>query len=145
MRLWFAKIFWFFERIYNKFRPLNDSQRDELIKYHQNSMRIFDSIGINIKAKPIEQGRLYNLMLVYLDKDEVICPSGARTAMMIGLLESFDTGWTLPPSSQSVTAEFAQEIDGYVALEIMQNKLGIKDIRDEIVDALNARKLNAKS
>jgi hypothetical protein len=142
MRLWIAKFFWFFERFFAKFRPLNEAQRDELVGYYETSMRIFDSIGIDIKAKPIEQRRLYNSMLVYLDREQVICPSGARIAMLIGLLESFNSGWTLPPTSQAVSAEFALEIEGYLALEIMRNNFGIKDIRDELVDAISSSKFN---
>ena len=142
MRLWVAKFFWFFERLFAKFRPLNDAQRDELIGYFETSMRIFDAIGIDIKAKPIDQGRLYNLMLVYLDREEVICPSGARTAMLITLLESCSPDWTLPPSSQPVSTEFALEIEGYLALEVMRNTLGIKDIRDELVNAMASSKYN---
>ncbi len=142
MRLWIAKFFWFFERLFAKFRTLNEAQRDELIGYHETSMRIFDAIGIDIKTKPIEQRRLYNSMLVYLDREQVICPSGARTAMLINLLEICSSDWTLPPSNLPVSTEFALEIEGYLALEIMRNTLGIKDIRDELVNAMASSKYN---
>ena len=142
MRLWIAKFFWFFERLFAKFRTLNEAQRDELISYYETSMRIFDAIGIDIKAKPIEQGRLYTSMLIYLDKDAVICPSGARTAMLINLLESCSSDWTLPPSTLPVSTEFALEIEGYLALEIMRNTLGIRDIRDELMNAMASSKYN---
>ena len=138
MPLWIARIFWWFRKKFDKLKPLTVSDSNELINYYENAMRTFKSLGIDIQSKPIEQRRLYTMMLVYLDREEAICPAGARTAMLIGMLESLDTGWILPPASQAVSLEFSKEIDGYVSLEIFRNNLGISDIRDEIRNAINS-------
>jgi hypothetical protein len=138
MRMWLVKIIWWWQKISNKDRRLNEKQRDELIGYYENTNRVFESLGIDIKAKPTDQRRLYAVMLVYLDQDEVIYSSGARTAMLIQFLDSCKSGWTLPPASEPVSSEFAKDIDGYVAVEILGNNLGIKDIRDELIDAINS-------
>ena len=138
MPLWIARIFWWFQKKWDKSKPLTVAESNELINYYETAMRTFNSIGIDIQSKPIDQRRLYTMMLVYLDREEVICPAGARTAMLIGLLESFDTDWVLPPASQPVSLEMAEEIDGYVSVEILRNNLGISDIRDEIRKAINS-------
>ena len=138
MRMWLVKIIWWWQKLSNKYRRLNEKQRDELIGYYENTHRVFESLGIDIKAKPTDQRRLYTMMLVYLDQDEVIYSSGARTAMLIQFLDSCKSGWTLPPASEPVSSEFAKDIDGYVAVEILGNNLGIKDIRDELIDAISS-------
>jgi hypothetical protein len=140
MPLWIIRLGWMFQKIIDRIRPLNEGQRDELVKYYHNVMRIFDAIGIDINSKPAEQRRLYTVMLVYLDRGETICPSGARTAMLIGLLNSFDSGWILPPASQAVSAEVASEIEGYVAMELLGNNNGIGDICEELKVAINQSK-----
>ena len=139
MRTWLVYIIWWWQKLSNKYRRLNEKQRDELIRYYENTNRVFESLGIDIKSKPIDQRRLYTVMLVYLDQDERIYSSGARTAMLIQFLDSCNSGWTLPPSSEPVSSEFSKDIDGYVAVEILGNNLGIKDIRDELIDAINSK------
>ena len=138
MRFWITRMIWRLLKKFDTSKPLNESQQKELARYYETGMRIFSAIKIDINAMPIERQRLYTAMLIYLDSEEVICPSGARTATMINFLESLSSGWILPPVSQVVSKEFAKEIDGYVALEIMRNNLGVGDIFNELKTAINA-------
>jgi hypothetical protein len=80
-------------------------------------------------------------MLLYLDHDEAICPAVARTANLIGFLDSLDRGLTLPAVSE-ISKQSAEDVDGHMALEISRNHLGMKTIHDEIADAI--AKFNAK-
>jgi hypothetical protein len=57
----------------------------------------------------------------------------------MGFLNTTDSGWALPPTSQSVSPDFAKEIDGYFAMEIFRNYRALEEIRDELVEAINAR------
>jgi hypothetical protein len=42
----------------------------------------------------------------------------------------------LPPTSVSVSKQFAEEVDGYVAAELLRNHLGLNDIREELLRAI---------
>ena len=139
MRLWIARVVWWFQKRFDKSRILNEAQSNELVRYYETAMRMFQNLDIDIKSKSKEEQRLYTMMLLYLDYEEVICPSGARTASMIKFLESLNSNWILPPSSQVISDSFAKDIDGYVALEIMQNNRGIGDISNEIRAAINSK------
>ena len=119
-----------------------DGQAEILAGYYTKAMNLFHALEIDVESKPTETGRLYHMMLLYLDHDEAICPAAARTANLIGFLESLDRGWTLPPTNVEVAEQLAEEIDGYLATEISRNHLGMKDIHDEIADAI--AKFNAK-
>jgi hypothetical protein len=81
-------------------------------------------------------------MLLYLDHDEAICPAAARTANLIGFLDSLGGGRTLPPANAEISKQVSEDVDGYLAIEILRNPLGLKDIHDEIADAI--AKFNAK-
>lgn len=140
MRLLITRLIWWLQDKIKNAKPLNESQQNELASYYEAVMRIFSAIGIDIKAMPIERSRLYTAMLIYLDKDETICPSGARTATLINFLKGLDSDWVLPPSTQVVSEEFANEIEGYVALEVMRNNSGIGDICEELKTAIRANK-----
>jgi len=105
-------------------------------------MNLFHALEIDVESKPAENRRLYHMMMLYLDHDEAICPAAARTANLIGFLDSLGRGRTLPPTNVEVSEQFAEEVDGYMATEISRNHLGMKTIHDEIVDALS--KFNAK-
>jgi hypothetical protein len=117
-------------------RRLTSDQEETLVSYYTKAMNIFQALGIDVKSKSIETQRIYNMMLLYLDREETICPSEARTASLIGFLDSLRSGWTLPPASVSVSEDFAEEVDGYMAVEIFGNHLGMEDIRDEIANAI---------
>jgi hypothetical protein len=99
-------------------------------------MNIFRVLGIDIESKVPETQKLYHMMLLYLDHDQSICPREARTASLIGFLDSLGSGWKLPPTSWSVSKDFAEEVEGYMAMEIFRNHLGMKDIRDELANAI---------
>ena len=129
-----------FRRDVTNGREPSDAQAAELVSYYEKSMSIFAQLGIDVNAKPDETQRLYHMMLLYLDNEEVICPAAARTASLMGFLETTDGGWTLPPTSQVVSPNLAaKEVDGYFAMEIFRNYRGLEHIRDELVKAINAR------
>jgi hypothetical protein len=128
--------FWSLQKRRDRNRRLTSDQEEMIISYHTRAMNIFQAIGIDVESKSVETRRIYNMMLLYLDRDETICPSEARTASLIGFLDSLGSGWTLPPTSVSVSKEFAEEVDGYMAVEIFGNHLGMEDIRDEIANAI---------
>jgi len=136
---WLQKASWWFQKKDDERRKLSDSEEAQLVTYYQRSMSIFSQLGIDVNSKPAETRTLYHMMLLYLDNDEVICPAAARTASLMGFLNTTDSGWTLPPTSQSVSPEFAKEVDGYFAMEIFRNYRGLEEIRDELVEAINAR------
>jgi hypothetical protein len=105
-------------------------------------MNLFRALEIDVESKPVETGRLYHMMLLYLDHDEAICPAAARTASLSGLLGSLGCGWTPPTTSVEAPKQFAEEVDGHLSVEISRNHRGIKDVHDEIRDAI--AKFNAK-
>lgn len=119
-----------------------DAQAEILAGYYTKAMNLFYALEIDVESKPTETGRLYHMMMLYLDHDEAICPAAARTANLIGFLDSLDRGWTLPPTNVEVSERLAEEVDGCLAIEISRNHLGMKTIHDEIADAI--AKFNAK-
>src|SRR5258706_3339798 len=132
---------WLRKRLHRNKRPA-DGRAEILAGYYTKAMNLFHALEIDVEAKPTEAGRLYHMMLLYLDHDEVICPAAARTANLIGFLESLERGWKLPSADVEVSKQVAEEIDGHMATEISRNHLGMKTIHDEIADAL--AKFNAK-
>ncbi len=132
----FANALSWLQKQLNRKRSLTHSQQEMLINYYTNAMDVFRALEIDIDSKPADMKKLYHMMLLYLDREEVICPSEARTASLIGFLDGLGSGWTLPPTSMSVSKEFAEEVDGYVAVELFRNHLGLKDIYDEIETAM---------
>ena len=136
---WFQKAAWWLRKKRDRLRNLTDAEGTELLSYYEKANSIFAQLGINVDAKPAETQTLYHMTLLYLDNEEVICPAAARTASLIGFLGTTDSGWTLPPTSQAVSSEFAKEVDGYFAMEIFRNYRGLEDIRDELVEAINER------
>jgi hypothetical protein len=118
-----------------------DGQAEILAGYYTKAMNLFHALEIDVESKPTETGRLYHMMLLYLDHDEAICPAVARTANLIGFLDSLDRGLTLPAVSE-ISKQSAEDVDGHMALEISRNHLGMKTIHDEIADAI--AKFNAK-
>lgn len=136
---WFQKAAWWLRKKRDSRRQPSDTEGTELLSYYEKAKSIFAQLGIDVNAKPVETQSLYHMMLLYLDNEEIICPAAARTASLIGFLETTDSGWTLPPTSQAVSSNFAEEVDGYFAMEIFRNYRGLEDIRDELVEAINAR------
>ena len=118
-----------------------DAQAEILAGYYTKAMNLFYALEIDVESKPTETGRLYHMMLLYLDRDEAICPAVARTANLIGFLDSLDRGLTLPPVSE-ISKQSVEDVDGYMAIEISRNHLGMKTIHDEIAEAI--AKFNAK-
>ena len=92
-------------------------------------MSHFKELGVYVESKPTETRLLYHMMLLYLDQDELIYPAAARTASLIGFLRN----------SFGVSPESAQEVEGYMAAEILRNNLGLQTIRDELAEAINRR------
>src|SRR5258705_2607843 len=138
----FAKAVWWLRKWLDcNERPM-DNQAATLAGYYTKAMNLFRALEIDVAAKPVETGRLYHMMLLYLDHDEAICPAAARTASLIGFLDSLGRGWTMPPTGAEVPKKLAEEVDGYLATEILRNHLGLKDVHDEIRGAL--AKFNAK-
>jgi hypothetical protein len=135
-RLVFAKALLIYRKWRDRQRTLTDKQGEILLGYYSKAMSLFETMGINIESKPEEQRRLYHMMLLYLDHEEVVCPWEARTASLIGFLDSLGTGWQLPAASDHVSKKFAKEVDGWMAVEIFRNHLGLKDIHDEIQEAI---------
>jgi hypothetical protein len=136
---WLQKAAWWFQKKHDARRELSDPESAELVRYYENSMNIFAQLGIDVSAKPSEMQTLYHMTLLYLDKEEVICPAAARTASLMGFLGTTDAGWTLPPTSQVVSSDFAKEVDGYFAMELFRNYRGLEEIHRELVEAINAR------
>jgi hypothetical protein len=138
----FAKtVRWLRKRLDRNDLPI-DSQAATLAGYYTKAMNLFHALEIDVESKPVEAGRLYHMMLLYLDHDEAICPAAARTTTLAGFLDSLGCGWTMPPTSAEVSKQFAEEVDGYLATQISRNHLGMKTIHDEIRDAI--AKFNAK-
>ena len=131
---------WLRKRLDRNKRP-TDGQAEILAGYYTKAMNLFHALEIDVESKPTETGRLYHMMLLYLDHDEAICPAVARTANLIGFLDSLDRDLTLPTVSE-ISKQSAEDVDGYLALEISRNHLGMKTIHDEIADAI--AKFNAK-
>ena len=120
---------------------LTDDEARILAGYYTKAMNLFGALEIDVESKPAEKRRLYHMMMLYLDHDEAICPAAARTANLIGFLDSLDRGLTLPTVSE-ISKQSAEDVDGYMAIEISRNHLGMKDVHDEIADAI--AKFNAK-
>jgi hypothetical protein len=131
---------WLRKRLHRNKGP-KDGQAEILAGYYTKAMNLFHALEIDVESKPTETGRLYHMMLLYLDHDEAICPAVARTANLIGFLDSLDRGLTLPAVSE-ISKQSAEDVDGHMALEISRNHLGMKTIHDEIADAI--AKFNAK-
>jgi hypothetical protein len=112
-------------------------QEDLLIKTHNNAMNMFKALSVDMDSKPQEQKRPYNMVLLYMDDSETICPAYVRTASLMGFLESTDGGWKLAPLHMAHDAEYAKEIDGYFAVELFRNYSGIEDIHKELKEAVN--------
>ena len=129
----FAKALWF--RKWRDRRP-TDAQTEILAGYYTKAMNLFRALEIDVESKPVETQRLYHMLLLYHDSDEAICPAEARTANLIGFLDSLGSGWTLPPTDGEVSKQVSQDVDGYMAEEIARNHLGMKTIHDEIGDAI---------
>src|SRR5258706_7860914 len=119
-----------------------DGQAEILAGYYTKAMNLFHALEIDVESKPTETGRLYHMMLLYLDHDEAICPAVARTANLIGFLDSLDRGLTLPSTDTEISKQSADDVDGHIALEISRNHLGMRTIHDEIAEAI--AKFNAK-
>src|SRR6267142_5694559 len=107
-----------------------DGQAEILAGYYTKAMNLFHALEIDVEAKPTETGRIYHMMLLYLDHEEAICPAAARTANLVGFLDSLGRGWTLPPTDAEISKQSAEEVDGYMAIEISRNHLGMKTIHD---------------
>jgi hypothetical protein len=133
------KAAWWMQKRRDERKSPTDSDLRALQRYYDTATGIFDQLGIDVKAKPADVQRLYFMMLLYLDNEEVICPAAARTASLIGFLDTTGAGWAMPPTSQTVTPEFAKDVDGYFAMEIFRNYRGLEDIHTELVDAINRR------
>lgn len=120
----------------DKRRKPTKEQTDLIVNAYNKAMDIFRGLQIDVDSKSPEQKRLYNMVLLYIDREEVICPSAMRTASLIGFLETTGSGWALPRTSVPVTFEFAKEVDGYMAMEIFRNYSGIEDIHKELQAAV---------
>jgi hypothetical protein len=144
VRFGLARALWWVQKKLDERRKPTEAQGAALADYYTKAVNIFHTLGIDVKSKPADVQRLYFMTLLFLDHEEVICPAEARTASLIGFLDSLDAGWTLPPTSVAVSKEFAEEVDGYVAAEILGNHLGLQDIRDELVNAINTRSAQLK-
>ena len=126
---------WFRKRL-GRDDPVTDGQTQILAGYYTKAMNLFHALDIDVESKPVETGRLYHMMLLYLDSEEAICPAAARTATLIGFLSSLGTDRALPPADVEASRQISQDVDGYMADEIACNHLGMKAIHDEIADAL---------
>jgi hypothetical protein len=143
-RYWLLRAAWWIQKKLDKRRSLTNIQEKKLASYYNSAISVFNSIEIDIYKKPTESQRLYFMVLIWLDNEEFICPAGARTATLIGFLDSLGSGWQMPPTSEAVSADFAKDVDNYMALEVFRNNLGLGDIRKEIVDAINSHGTNRK-
>src|SRR5258708_11986375 len=93
----FAKaVWWLRKRLDGNERP-TDSQAATLAGYYTKAMNLFRALEIDVAAKPVETGRLYHMMLLYLDHDEAICPVALRTASLIRFLSNLGTSSPMPP------------------------------------------------
>jgi hypothetical protein len=140
-----AKITWWLQKKRDERRKPTNEQDEALQGYYTKAMNIFRTLQIDLDSKPVDTRRLYHMMLLYVDEEEIACPAAARTASLIGFLDTLGTGWALPPTSVAVSQEFVKEVDGYVAMEIFRNHLGLKDICDEIVNAINLQSAQIQS
>jgi hypothetical protein len=132
----FAKAGSWFRKRLGRDEPVTDSRTQILAGYYTKAMNLFHALDVDVESKPAETQRLYHMILLYHDHDEAICPAAARTANLIGFLDSLGTGRTLPPADVEVSKEVSEDVDGYLADEIARNHLGMKAIHDEIEDAL---------
>ena len=137
---WLQRAAWWMMKKRDERRKLTNEQAAALQGYYTKAMNIFRTLQIDLDSKPVDKQRLYLMMLLYVDEEEIVCPAAARTASLVGFLDTLGTGWALPPTSVAASKEFAKEVDGYVAVELFRNHLGLKDIRDEIVNAMNSWK-----
>ncbi len=132
----FAKaVSWLRKRLDGDQRP-TDSQPEIIAGYYAKAMNLFGALQIDVESKPAEKRRLYHMMMLYLDRDEAICPAASRTASLSGFLDGLANGGTPAPTRVEVPKPSAEEIDGHMAIEISRNHLGMKTIHDEIADAL---------
>src|SRR5258705_9934632 len=128
----FAKtVGWLKKRLDRDQRP-TDGQAEIIAGYYAKAMNLFHALQIDVESKPAEKRRLYHMMMLYLDRDEAICPSASRTASLSGFLDSLANGRPPAPTSVEVAKPSAEEIDGRMASEISRNHLGMKTIHDEI-------------
>jgi hypothetical protein len=134
--LWLMRAIWWLQKKSDARRKLTDEQGAAIADYYTKAANMFGALGIDVNSKLADVRRLYFMMLLYLDRDEAICPAGARTASLIGFLDSLGSGWVLPPTSAPVSRKFAEEVDGYVAAELLRNHLGLNDIREELLRAI---------
>lgn len=134
--LFVTRAIWWLRKQFDRRRQDTESEAETIVNYHTRAMNIFRALQIDVDSKPAESQRLYHMMLLYMDDKEMICPGAARTASLIGFLDSLGSGWVLPPTSHVISKEFAEQVDGYVAMEIFRNHLGMKDIQDEITKAM---------
>jgi hypothetical protein len=138
----FAKtVSWLRKRLDPDQRP-TDGQAAIIAGYYTKAMNLFHALQIDVDSKPAEKRRLYHMMMLYLDRDEAICPAASRTASLSGFLDSLNSGRIPAPENAEVPKPSAEEIDGHMAIEISRNHLGMKTIHDEIADAIAA--FNAK-
>lgn len=144
VRFGLVRALWWVQKRLDKRRKPTNEQGAALADYYTRAMNIFRTLGIDLNSKPADVQRLYSMTLLFLDDEHVICPAEARTASLIGFLDSLNSGWALPPTSTPVSKEFAAEVDGYMAVEILRNHLGLQNIRDELVDAINTRSAQLK-
>jgi hypothetical protein len=144
LRFKLAQAVWWVQKKLDARKKPTDPQAAELVRYYNQSMGIFSQLGIDLNSKPAEVRPLYHMTLLYLDNEEVVCPAGARTASLIGFLDTTDAGWVLPPTSRPVTPELAKEVDGFFAVECFRNYRGLDDIRNEITEAIGRRSAELK-
>jgi hypothetical protein len=118
-----------------------DGETEVIAGYYAKAMNLFGALQIDVESKPAEKRRLYHMMLLYLDREEAICPAASRTASLSGFLDSLGGGAPLEPGSEDSKSS-AEDVDRRIAIEISRNHLGLKAIHDEIAAALAA--FNAK-
>jgi len=127
---------WSLQKKFDLSRKPTDAQVDMITSAHTKATSLFRALQIDIDSKPQDQQRLYHIVLLYLDSNEVICPAEMRTASLIAFLATTGSGWTLPPNTEPVSGEFAKEVDGYMAMEIFRNYSGIEAIHNELRGAM---------
>jgi hypothetical protein len=123
---------WSIRKNLDERRKPTKEQGDLLVSAYNKAMAVFRGLQIDMESKSPEQRRLYNMVLLYMDQEEYICPAAMRTASLIGFLETTGSGWALPPTSVPVSNEFAGQVDGYMAMEFFRNYSGIEDIHNEL-------------
>src|SRR4051812_48855748 len=89
---------WLRKRLERKERPA-DSGTEILARYFTKAMNLFAALEIDVESKPAEKRRFYHMMLLYLDREEAICPGASRTASLNGFLDSLDGGASSAPGS----------------------------------------------